>query len=110
MTGLADHVALHSGDYVERYRAKPLDRVRALVRRIDYEPQSRIADFGCGNGMKPFTTLAAVIFGLVALLHLYRVIRPFEIVIAGNVIPQWISIVGLIVAGLLAVMLWRERR
>jgi len=60
--------------------------------------------------MKPFTTLAAVIFGLVALLHLYRVIRPFELVIAGNAIPQWISIVGLIVAGLLAVMLWRERR
>jgi len=68
MTGLADHVALHSGDYVERYRAKPLDRVRALVRRIDYEPQSRIADFGCGNGMllqaldRPFASYDGVDF------------------------------------------------
>lgn len=68
MTGFAEQVALHSGDYVERYMAKPLDRVRALVRRIDYGPQSRIADFGCGNGMllqaldRPFASYDGVDF------------------------------------------------
>ena len=60
--------------------------------------------------MKPFTKLAAVLLGLVALAHLYRVIRPFEVVIAGSVIPQWVSVVGLVIAGVLSVMLWRESR
>jgi len=60
--------------------------------------------------MKPFTTIAAVVFGLVALAHLYRVIRPFEVTIAGNAIPQSASIAGMVIAGVLAVMLWRESR
>jgi hypothetical protein len=60
--------------------------------------------------MKPFTTLAIIIFALIALAHLYRLIRPFEVVVCGMVLPQWISAAGLIVAGTLAVMLWRESR
>ena len=60
--------------------------------------------------MKPFTTLAALLFALIALAHLYRVVRPFEVVVAGCSIPQWASIAGLIVAGALAIMLWRESR
>ena len=60
--------------------------------------------------MKPFTTLAAILLALVALAHLYRLIRPFEIVVQGHVLPQWVSIGGVIVAGGLAIMLWRESR
>ena len=60
--------------------------------------------------MKPFTTLAIVIFALIALIHLVRLIRPFEVVVHNFVVPQWISAVGLIVAGGLAFMLWRESR
>jgi hypothetical protein len=60
--------------------------------------------------MKPFTKLAVVIFALIALVHLYRLIRPFEVVVKGMVVPQWISLAGLIVAGGLALMLWREAR
>lgn len=60
--------------------------------------------------MKPFTLAAAVLLGAIALAHLYRVIRPFEVTVAGNVIPQWVSIVGAAVAGGLAVMLWRKSR
>ncbi len=60
--------------------------------------------------MKPFTTLAMVVFALIALVHLYRLIRPFEVVIDGATLPHWASIVGLIVAGGLALMLWRESR
>lgn len=44
-------VALHSGDYVERYNKKPLDRVRALARRIELADDAELADFACGNGM-----------------------------------------------------------
>jgi hypothetical protein len=60
--------------------------------------------------MKPFTRIAAALFGLVALAHLYRMIRPFDIAVAGEAIPQWVSLVGLIVAGGFALMLWRESR
>ncbi|HVR91481.1 MAG TPA: hypothetical protein VHG29_10365 [Novosphingobium sp.] len=60
--------------------------------------------------MKPFTTLASALLALIALAHLYRLVRPFDVVIAGCSIPQWASIVGLIVAGGLAVMLHRESR
>jgi hypothetical protein len=60
--------------------------------------------------MKPFTTLAVLLLALIALAHLYRLISPFEVVVHGTALPQWISAVGLIVAGGLAFMLWRESR
>ena len=60
--------------------------------------------------MKPFTTIAGVLLGIVSLAHLYRVIQPFEVTVSGNAIPQWVSIAGFLVAGLLSVMLWRESR
>lgn len=60
--------------------------------------------------MKPFTTLAAILLGLIGLAHLYRLIRPFEVVVGGAMVPQWASIAGLIIAGGLAMMLLREAR
>lgn len=60
--------------------------------------------------MKPFTTLAIAIFALIALAHLYRLIRPFEVVVHTCVVPQWASGLGLVVAAGLALMLWRESR
>ncbi len=60
--------------------------------------------------MKPFTTLAILLFTLMALAHLYRLVRPFEIVVGGTVLPLWVSIVGLVVTAGLALMLWRESR
>ena len=60
--------------------------------------------------MKPFTTLAILVFALVALVHLYRLVRPFEIVVGGHPIPNMASLGGLVVAGVLAIMVWRESR
>ena len=60
--------------------------------------------------MKPFTTIAIVIFSLMAALHMLRLIFGWEAVINGLVIPIWVSLVGIIIAGGLAVMLWRESR
>jgi hypothetical protein len=60
--------------------------------------------------MKPFTTLAALIFALMALVHLYRLIRPFEVIIGSWTLPLWVSGVGVAIPGLLAFMLWRESR
>jgi hypothetical protein len=60
--------------------------------------------------MKPFTTLAVLIFALVALVHVFRLIRGIQIVFGSHTIPLWTSAVGAIVAGLLAIMVWRESR
>ena len=60
--------------------------------------------------MKPFTTLAAILLALISLAHLYRLVRPFEVVVGGTQIPMWVSIGGLVVAGGLSIMLWRESR
>lgn len=60
--------------------------------------------------MKLFTNIAVLVFGLIALAHLYRIIMPFEVIVAGCAIPQWASFVGLIVAATLSLMVWRESR
>jgi len=63
-----------------------------------------------GPFVKPFTTIAIVVFSLVAVLHVLRLIFGWEVVINGLVMPMWVSVVGFIVAGGLAVMVWREAR
>ena len=58
--------------------------------------------------MKPFTTIAVVVFLLVALLQLLRVLSGWEVTVNGMAIPIWASVVALVVAAALATMLWRE--
>jgi hypothetical protein len=58
--------------------------------------------------MKPFTTIAVVVFSLVALLQLLRVISGWEVIVNGIAIPTWASVIAFLVAAALAVMLWRE--
>jgi hypothetical protein len=48
--------------------------------------------------MKPFTTLAIVVFELIALVHLFRIIWGFEVVVSGMEVPQWVSVPGLIIS------------
>ncbi|HEX7273819.1 MAG TPA: hypothetical protein VF420_16870 [Casimicrobiaceae bacterium] len=60
--------------------------------------------------MKPFTTIAVVLFTLIATLHLLRLFAGWEITVVGFVIPVWWSVIGLVIAGGLALMLWREAR
>ena len=60
--------------------------------------------------MKPFTTVAVLVFSLVALLQLLRVVLGWEVTVNGFVIPLWASIVACVVAATLAIMLRRESR
>ena len=48
---------------------------------------------------KTFAAIAAVIFALVALLHLLRLVMGWSIVIDSWTVPMWVSWVGLVVAG-----------
>ncbi|MBI3292293.1 MAG: hypothetical protein HYZ73_05740 [Elusimicrobia bacterium] len=60
--------------------------------------------------MKPFTKIAIGLFALVVLLHILRLFFHWEVIVNGVVIPLWASVLGLIIAGCLAFMLWRESR
>ena len=60
--------------------------------------------------MKTGTLLAIVIFTVVALAHLYRLLTATEISIDGDIIPQWISVPGVLVPGLIAWVLWKESK
>ena len=59
---------------------------------------------------KPFTMLAALIFAVVALIHLFRLWSKFNVVFGTHSIPVWVSIIGFVVPGVLAIMLYREAR
>ena len=60
--------------------------------------------------MKPFTTIAVAIFSLIAIVHLLRLFVGWEVIVSGFVIPVWWSVLGLVIAGGLALMVWREAR
>ena len=47
---------------------------------------------------KTFVAVAAVIFGLVALLHLFRIVMGWSIVIDAWTVPMWLSWIALVVA------------
>ena len=60
--------------------------------------------------MKPFTTIAVIIFTLIAIVHLIRLFVGWEVTVVGFVIPVWWSALGLVIAGGLALMVWREAK
>jgi hypothetical protein len=67
--------------------------------------------------MKPFTTVAVTVFSLVAGVHLARIVLDLKVVVVesvvavgGTSIPMWASYLGVVIAGGLAVMVWRESR
>jgi hypothetical protein len=65
---------------------------------------------GREGSMKPFTMVAAVIFGLIALLHAYRLVTHFQVILGSHTIAQEISWIGVIVAGILSYGLFQEAR
>ena len=60
--------------------------------------------------MKTGSLIAIILFIVVALAHLYRVLTGTEVIIAGDTIPQWISVPGVIVPALVAWLLYRESK
>ena len=60
--------------------------------------------------MKPFTTVAAVVLALIALLQFLRVALGWVVTVNGNTIPVWVSVIACVVAATLSFMLRREAR
>jgi hypothetical protein len=61
-------------------------------------------------GNRPFTLIAAILFGLAALLHLYRLFTHFQVILGSHTISQTVSIVAIVVAAILSWGLFRESR
>jgi uncharacterized membrane protein YcgQ (UPF0703/DUF1980 family) len=61
-------------------------------------------------GNKPFTTIAAVLFALAALIHIYRLFTHFQVVVGSHELSQTVSIVAIVVAAILSWGLFRESR
>lgn len=59
---------------------------------------------------RPFTLVAALIFAVIALLHAYRLVTHFQVILGSHTIAQGISWIGVIVAAVLSVGLFREAR
>ena len=60
--------------------------------------------------MKPFTIVAIVLLSFIAILQLARLILGWEVSVNGVAIPLWVSGIAFVIAGGVAVMLWRESR
>jgi hypothetical protein len=60
--------------------------------------------------MKPFTSVTVAFFTVIAIAHLLRLFFGWEVIVTGYVIPVWFSAPGLVIAGGLAFMVWRENR
>jgi hypothetical protein len=61
-------------------------------------------------GNRPFTTIAAILFAIAALLHIYRLFTHFRVVMGSHEISQTVSIVAIVVAAVMAWGLYRESR
>jgi hypothetical protein len=57
---------------------------------------------------RPFTLVAAAIFALMMLAHVYRLVTDFQIIVGSHSIPISVSWIAIAVIAVLAVMLYRE--
>ena len=60
--------------------------------------------------MKPTTYLASALLTAVSVAHLLRIVFGAQVTVADRLIPMWVSWVAFLVAGGVAIMLWREAR
>ena len=60
--------------------------------------------------MKTGSRLAIVLFSVVAVAHLLRLVSNINVTVGEWGVPQWISVFGVIVPGIVAYLLWKESR
>ena len=59
---------------------------------------------------KTYITLTATVFLIAALGHIMKIVIGFDIIIDGWMVPRWISLVGIIVAGFLSYLGFKIRK
>jgi hypothetical protein len=53
--------------------------------------------------MRAYIQISGALFGIIALAHLLRLFQHWPIDLAGHTVPQWVSWLGLLLAGGLSV-------
>ena len=61
-------------------------------------------------GNKPFTKIAAALFGIAMLLHIYRLFTHYQITAGSHAIPQSASYVAIVVAAIMTWGLYQESK
>ena len=59
---------------------------------------------------KPFTLIAAVLFALMAALHVYRLTTHFQVIVGSHTISQSVSWIAVALLALMSFMLFKESR
>jgi hypothetical protein len=59
---------------------------------------------------RPFTLIAALLFGLMAALHAYRIATHFQVTFGSHTIPQGVSWIAVVALALMSFMLFKESR
>jgi hypothetical protein len=59
------------------------------------------------NSPRAGLRVAAIVFGLVCLGHLWRLLRHLDVRMGSYDIPMWVSAVGAIIAGGLSLWMWK---
>lgn len=60
--------------------------------------------------MKTGSLIGMSVFSLVAAAHLLRLVMGWHVSIEAWVVPMWVSAIGVMVPGYIAVLLWKESR
>jgi hypothetical protein len=60
--------------------------------------------------MKPATAIVTILLVGISAAHLLRIIFQVEIIVGGFYLPVWLSIFGIIIPLVLALLLWRENK
>ena len=55
-------------------------------------------------------TLATIVLIMASLVHLFKILNNWELIIGSYIIPNWISIIGIVVPAILAFHLIKIRR
>ena len=51
--------------------------------------------------------LSALIFAVIALVHVWRLIKGSQVIIGSHNIPLWVSPVAIVVAAILSIWMWK---
>jgi hypothetical protein len=62
------------------------------------------------NSSRPFTLIAALIFAIMCVLHIYRLFTHFQVILGSHDIPMTVSYVAIVVTAILAWGCYRESR
>ena len=60
--------------------------------------------------MKTGSRLAILLFVLVAIAHLLRLLYGMDVTVDEWIVPQWASVLGVIVPAAIAALLWKESK